>query len=239
MTHSTPRLSHAGAVNRMTARWIETVAATGVTPAAVSGVSVWPLLAALLSGATGATRRELAQACGIDADEAVTALREVVEAAGSSTVTRIAMGLWANANAALDPQWTDELAVGVGTLTGDAEADKRELDAWTSANTDGAIETMPIDLDAGDVDLLLASTLLISTAWVSYFRDMVRTIDSGPWRGRECLGLHGDLAVDALRVVDGRLTMVTVAGEGTWTSCWRSVGRRTPAPRCSARRSRS
>ncbi|WP_100445477.1 serpin family protein [Glycomyces xiaoerkulensis] len=203
------RAAEIEAANELTRRWLTS---REEVPAAASALGVWPLLTALACGATGLTREELLTAAGVDADRAEEVAAALIGAAGAASGIRLALGVWAGSRLALDPDWTAALpAEAVGSLTGEAEADKAELDAWASRNTDGMIDRMPVDL--GDkVDLLLAGALLVDTAWVTEFRDLPRRFRSGPWADLgQCRALEATVFDDVLRVTD-EASVLTVPG---------------------------
>src|SRR5262245_37702474 len=60
-------------INELTTRWAARVLNGAST--VFSGAAVWPLLAYLAAAADGAARRELAEAVGLDGDEAATTAR--------------------------------------------------------------------------------------------------------------------------------------------------------------------
>ncbi|MEU0841904.1 serpin family protein [Streptomyces sp. NPDC005962] len=103
-------------------------------------------------------------------------------------------------------------------LTGDTERDGKELDAWASRHTGGAIAEMPVPLTP-TTQLVLAGALTVKTAWREPFQPGMLTPKDGPWQGRALAGLSrttGDLD-GVLRVVPdtpaGPLTLSGVAGD--------------------------
>ncbi|MEU5155846.1 serpin family protein [Glycomyces sp. NPDC021274] len=199
------------AANELTRRWLATRA---TLPAVASGLGIWPLLAALATGAVGETRDELLAAAGIDADQASRLPAALLEAARSTPAIRLALAVWAGSRVTLDPQWAANLPVdAVGSLTGDAAADKAALDEWASRNTGGLIERMPLDFGR-PIDLVLASALSVRTTWATPFNDAARDFKQGPWSGLgRCRALTATLRDDLLRVADDA-SVLTVPGDG-------------------------
>lgn len=199
------------AANELTRRWFATRAEV---PAVASGLGIWPLLAALATGSVDATREELLAAAGLDADQAAKVPGALLDAARSAPALRLALAVWAGSRVTLDPEWTDGLPVGaVGSLTGDAAADKAVLDAWASEHTGGLIERMPLDFSQ-PIDLVLASALSVRTTWVTPFHDTNRVFREGPWAGiGRCRTLGATFTDDLLRVADDA-SVLTVPGDG-------------------------
>jgi len=186
------------AANELTRRWF---AARAEVPAVASGLGVWPLLAALATGAVGETREELLAAAGIDIGQAADIPRALLAAVQSAPALRFALAVWAGAGVTLDPDWVAGLpAAAVGSLTGDTAADQAALDAWVSRSTDGLIDRMPIDLD-DSVLVLLASALSLRTKWITPFEQVFTPFHSGPWAGRDrCEILTATFNEEVLRV---------------------------------------
>jgi len=199
------------AANELTRRWLTTRAEV---PSVASGLGLWPLLAALATGAVEATRDELLTAAGLDFDQAARLPGALLESARSAPAIRLALAVWAGARVTLDPEWTASLPVGaVGSLTGDAAADKAALDAWADEHTGGLIEQMPLDL-AQPVDLVLASALAVRTTWATPFHDIQRAFKDGPWAGLgRCRVLGATLRDDLLRIAEDA-SVLTVPGDG-------------------------
>jgi serine protease inhibitor len=199
------------AANDLTRRWF---AARAEIPAAASGLGVWPLLAVLATGAEDATRDELLAAAGLDADRAAAIPAALLAAARDAPAISLALGVWAGSRVTLDPDWAAGLPVdAVGSLTGDAAADKAALDAWASRNTRGLIEAMPLDFTR-PIDLVLASALAVRTAWAVPFADHSRAFATGPWSGLgRCRTLDAVFHEDVLRVAD-HASVLTLAGDG-------------------------
>ncbi|MCD0446903.1 hypothetical protein LO763_25105 [Glycomyces sp. A-F 0318] len=198
------------AANDLTRRWF---AARTEVPAAASGPGVWPLLAMLAAGAVEDTLEELLAAAGLDADRAAAVPGLLLEGARNSRAIRLALGVWAGAGAALDPDWTAALPVGtVGSLTGDPAADEAALDAWAREHTDGLIDRMPLDLDE-QIRLVLASALSVRTAWTVPFQDAYASFTTGPWaRPGPCEILTVTYHEDVLRI-GANASVLTVRGE--------------------------
>ncbi|MCH7230864.1 hypothetical protein L0U85_08375 [Glycomyces sp. L485] len=201
--------SEVAAANELTRRWF---GSRPTPPAAASGLGVWPLLAALASGASGATRAELLESAGIGAERADSIAGSLLAAARPAPAIRLAVGVWAGASITLDPDWTEKLPQeAVGALTGEIDADKATLDLWASEGTDGLIERMPLDLTR-PIDLVLASALMVRTTWLTPFRDAAIELSSGPWsRLGRCRTLSGTIYDDVLRVGD-EASVLTVPG---------------------------
>lgn len=186
------------AANALTARW---AARCDGSSTVLSGACAWPLLALLAASADGPGRAELEAAAGTSAPDAAVALLDLL---GGSDAVRAALGIWSRPDLPLRPEWLASLPPGThGVLTG-----QDALDAWASARTDGRIPRMPVSIES-DTRMLLASALLVRTAWSVPFREApVR------WEGREVPGLaRRTYGVDDVAVHDGVLTSVRVAGE--------------------------
>ncbi|WP_217141219.1 serpin family protein [Streptomyces sp. AC627_RSS907] len=201
------------AVNGLTARW----AATTNGGTVFSAVGVWPVLALLADGAAGAVRAELEDALGVSAGRAAGAARELLAGLGSVRGTETALGLWTRRTLELRDAWVAGLPTGThGVLTGDTGADREALDVWAKRRTGGLIERMPVRVTP-DTDLVLASALALRTRWLRPFRETYLAPESGPWEGRELLGLHRESALlDRVGVADtphGHVTELKVLGD--------------------------
>ncbi|MEU5875693.1 serpin family protein [Glycomyces sp. NPDC047369] len=198
------------AANRLTRAWFDARSPMPV----MSGFGVWPLLAVLATGASGMTRSELLTAAGLTIERAAEIPAALTDALRSSDSIRLALAVWAGSRITLDPEWTAGLPVdAVGSLTGDAAADKAALDEWAARSTGGLIDRMPLDFSR-PIDLVLASALSVRTAWATPFTDSRRTFKTGPWaRLGQCRGLSATLDANLLRVGD-QLSMLTVPGDG-------------------------
>ncbi|MFG3341170.1 serpin family protein [Glycomyces sp. NPDC048151] len=199
------------AANELTRRWF---ASRSSVPAVASGLGVWPLLAALATGAVGETRDELLTAAGIDDNQAAKIPAALLQAVRAAPAIKLALAVWAGARVTLDPEWAAVLPVdAVGSLTGDPAADKADLDAWASRNTDGLIDRMPLDFSQ-PIDLVLASALSVRTTWNTPFLDSSRAFQQGPWAGLgRCRTLTTTLNDDLLRLGDDA-SVLTVPGDG-------------------------
>jgi serine protease inhibitor len=205
------------AVNALTGRWAR-AAVPGDEGTVFTGAGVWPLLALLAGAADGPARGELAGALGIGADGATALGREAVEAMGAIDGVAAATGLWTRHDLPVHPGWEAELPRGVrGVLTGDTDRDGKELDAWASRHTGGAIAEMPVPLTPL-TQLVLAGALTVKTAWCQPFQPGFLRPKDGPWRDRSLAGLtrKTDDLDGVLRVVPetpaGPLTLSGIAG---------------------------
>ncbi|QKV91746.1 hypothetical protein HUT19_08295 [Streptomyces sp. NA02950] len=205
------------AVNALTARWARAAVAGQGT--VFTGAGVWTLLAMLAGGSGGPARAELECALGVSADGATALGRELVEAMASMDGVDTATGLWTRQDLAIKPEWERELPSGVrGTLTGDGERDRKELDAWASRQTRGEIARMPAPVGP-DTLLVLAGALLLKTTWAQPFEVGWMCPSSGPWADQSLAGLTRRTAdLDGtLKVVQdtpaGPLTFSGVSGD--------------------------
>ncbi|MEV0257418.1 serpin family protein [Streptomyces sp. NPDC050732] len=170
------------AVNDLTSRWAATTPVDRGTVFSAPGV--WPLLAFLADGASGAARTELADAVGLPADEAAAAARELLAAMDRVRGLDAALGLWTRRTLTLRDAWRDGVPVeALGVLTGDPGKDGAALDAWAAERTGGRIERMPARPDK-DTEFVLASALALRTEWIRPFEDSVTAPVAGPWRDR-------------------------------------------------------
>jgi serine protease inhibitor len=201
------------AVNRLTARWADT--ATGGTVFSAAGV--WPLLAFLADGASGAARAELADALGVAADQAGAAARELSATMRAIPGLNSALGLWTRRELAVREEWLAGLPADThGVLTDDLAGSQRALDAWAAERTDGLVERMPVALDQ-DVLMVLASALALRTEWPRPFSELMLRPDAGPWQGRRLTGLRRTgVRLDRAGVASGphgHVTEVKVPGD--------------------------
>ncbi|MBL1096421.1 serpin family protein [Streptomyces coffeae] len=206
-----------GAVNPLTARWARL--AVGDEGTVFTGAGVWTLLALLAGGSGGPARTELEGALGVSADGATALGRELVGALAAMDGVDAATGLWTKQDLAIKPEWEADLPPGVrGTLTGDSERDRKELDAWASGQTRGEIARMPVPVTSRTL-LVLAGALLLKTTWVEPFRVGWMCPSCGPWAERSLAGLtRRTTDLDGtLKVVPdtpaGPLTFSGVAGD--------------------------
>lgn len=198
------------AANELTRRWFEH---RSEIPAAASGLGIWPLLGVLATGAIGATRNELLTAARLTPERAAAIPEALLRAVEASPALRLAFGVWAGSRITLDPEWVEGLPVdAIGSLTGDAPADKAALDAWVSRSTQGLIERMPLDFSQR-IDLVLASALSVRTTWATPFQERPALMP-GTWsRLGRCHALTATLHDDLLRVTDDA-SVLTVPGDG-------------------------
>ncbi|MFF2301268.1 serpin family protein [Streptomyces sp. NPDC058128] len=225
------------AVNRLTARWAHatataTATATTGAPDAVapatpeldaptgtvlSAAGLWPLLGFLADGAAGAARAELEEALGLRAEEAAGAARGLLAALSAIPGSTAAVGLWARHDLKVREEWRAGLPeTAFGRLGGEGpEADQRRLDAWAAEHTGGLIPTMPVTVRE-DTELVLAVAQALRTRWIRPFRPGLLSPESGPWAGRELVGLHRRTSLlDRVGVAEtpfGPLTVLRVLG---------------------------
>ncbi|WP_206050756.1 serpin family protein [Nocardioides speluncae] len=196
------------AIRRLTADWVTALAPTGST--ALSAVGAWPLLALLAHTADGPARAELAAAVGLEPEQAgAAAVRLLAELDGTDDLSA-ALGIWTGKQLEL----RDEFAALVpkahrGVLAGDQETDRAALDAWARERTRGLIEQMPVGI-SDDTRLVLATALALTTEWQQPFNEGSRDLGGSgrPWLSRT------DTDLDSVRVVDGSLSLLRVAGTG-------------------------
>ncbi|MEU1405099.1 serpin family protein [Streptomyces sp. NPDC005728] len=209
------RLGSSGvrAVNGLTERW----AAAAPDGTAFSAAGVWPLLAFLADGATGAARAELAHALGVPAEQAAAAARELLAALQSVSGLDAALGLWTHDTLRLREEWRAGLPAGTHGMFGDDLVTAQErLDTWAAERTGGLVERMPVTLTR-DARMVLASALSLRTDWRQPFTETVLRPDAGPWQGRTLLGLRRrSVRPDRVGVTstpDGFVTALTVPGD--------------------------
>ncbi|HEU5353026.1 MAG TPA: serpin family protein [Actinocrinis sp.] len=199
------------AANRLTARWAETCDGRGTV---LSGLGVWPLLAAIADPASGAAREELAQAIGLPAAEGPDAARRLLDAIDQNPAVHTALGLWTSAALRVNPEWVARLPrVAHGLLDQVPARAQAALDAWVEKETGGLLRRMPIQVDKETL-LVLASALTVRTEWEDRFQSVPRKFD-GPWAGRDVSGLSRASSIDDVRIAasdDGPVTLATVRG---------------------------
>jgi serine protease inhibitor len=202
-------------VNALTRRWLER---RGAEAGAVSGLGVWPLLAFLADAAEGPGRAELSGALGIPAGEAAAAARAVFGVVATIPAAAMASGLWTRSGLPLHREWLAKLPEAAhGELTGDADADRKRLDAWASEHTRGMIPEYPLDVDPLTV-LAIAGALCVETEWAEKFA----TGRVGRWAGDRRRGGGLGLSRSSPRLTDaavaataiGPVTSVMVEGTG-------------------------
>jgi serine protease inhibitor len=175
----------------------------------MSGLGVWPLLAALADAADGPARGELAEAVGLPEDDWLEAARQLLSILNQSPALHTALGLWTAAAVPINPQWANRLpAAAHNVLDPDPARSQAALDAWVEKETDGLLHKMPVQLDK-DTLFVLASALTVRTKWEHPFTESP-TSGSGPWADRRRLvGLH---RTTALADADVR---IATSGDGT------------------------
>ncbi|MFD7813715.1 serpin family protein [Streptomyces sp. NPDC059785] len=201
------------AVSGLTSRWARTVSG----PTVFSAAGVWPLLAFLATAAQGTLRRDLLDAVGLPSGEPAAAARQLMAAMNELRGVDTALGLWTHRDLPLRAEWVAGLAAGThGVLTGDLRADRAALDAWAAERTDGLIRRMPAAL-TDDTELVLAGALALRTRWLRPFHEHPLMPETGPWRGRELLGLYRrSTLLDRVGVADtpeGTVTELKVLGD--------------------------
>lgn len=201
------------AANRLTARWARTCDGGGTV---LSGLGVWPLLAAIADPADGDAREQLARATGFPADQGLDAARRLLGAVDQNPAVHTALGLWTAASLAVNGEWVARLpGVAHGVLDEQPARAQAALDAWVQKETGGLLHRMPVRIDTATL-LLLASALTVRTDWEPRFQSRPGT-GSGPWSDRRLTALHRPAAVEDLRVAvsadSGPVTLATVRGE--------------------------
>ncbi|KQV19274.1 MULTISPECIES: serpin family protein [unclassified Kitasatospora] len=206
-------------MNSLTARWARGTAAREGT--VLTAVGVWPLLAFLATGADQVVRRELEEAVGASAEQAVGPARDLLATLDRLPETGAALSVWTAADLLLEPGWVAGLPPGThGLLTGDPVSDAARLDGWADRSTGGMIRRMPLT-PRPDTRLVLAGALTVRTRWLHPFRSAWVCPESGPWIHQELAGLA--LAVpleqlpDALSLAEtsvGPVTELRLPGTG-------------------------
>ncbi|WP_224282556.1 serpin family protein [Streptomyces sp. LS1784] len=207
------RSSTVRAVNALTARWAAVLPAGGT---AFTTAGVWSLLALLADGATGAVRKELADAIGIPADNAADQARELLATIDAMPGVHSALGLWTHEALPIEQRWLAALPERVhGQLTGDAVSDQARLDAWAATCTEGQIPSMPVTVEK-DTQLVLAGALTVRTDWIRPFTPDRIEAEAGPWRGKNLAGLFRVTAllnrVGVTQTPVGPVTVLDVLG---------------------------
>ncbi|MFF7990709.1 serpin family protein [Kitasatospora xanthocidica] len=214
-------MSRAGAVraaNALGVRWAEQADPAGGTVLVPAGV--WPLLGLLAPAGSPEVRGELAQALGLPPAAAADRARDLLGLLRDVPAVRSALGLWTAPWLRPHPEWLSGLPADVhGRLTGDAEEDRRQLDAWAEAATDGQIDAMPVEVDP-DTRLVLAAALTVRTDWIRPFGEVHGVpygMDDDGW-GRPVRYLsRWTSMLDRVAVLDtpaGLVTEVRVLGYG-------------------------
>jgi hypothetical protein len=190
------------AVAGLTARWLAALPLDRDT--VVSGAGLWPLLALLAGAADGPARAELSGAAGMDADAAAGAAGDLLAALDESPDIAAAIGTWVRAGTQLHEWWRTHVPPrSTGELT-----TQHALDAWARERTGGLIERLPARLDDG-VRLVLASALLLRTAWADPFTERERA--GRTWLHRTVAGVDD---VHTVSGAGGAVAVATVRGEG-------------------------
>ena len=165
-------------------------------------------MALLAEVAVGSARDELVAAVGRDPEGARHDALTVIETLRTAEATSAALGVWASEDLELDPRWVASLPDGVvGTLT-----DQVALDDWCRRQTHGQILEFPARIRPETL-ALLASALMVKTAWEQEFHGWDLAPVDGPWAGCRFQSVSrqtpdlGDVAV-----LDGGVTRVRVAG---------------------------
>lgn len=204
------------AANRLARRWAGTIPdGSAVQSAAV----LWPLLGLLAGPAAGPVRADLAEALGLPAEEAGGAATRLLEVLSAVPQLRSALGVWADRELPLVPEWVTGLPPStLGLLSGDTVADTAALNAWAADRTGGLVPRLPVSLDGGTL-LVLASALTVRTSWAVPFEDVPWRPDAGPWaRPAPVAGLRRAVAdIDAVGLATtgaGPLTLLRVPGAG-------------------------
>jgi serine protease inhibitor len=210
------RVESVDAVNRMTRQWVRNRTDES---SAFCAPSAWPLLALLAHAAEGRGRGELEQAVGLPAADGRAAALEILSLLREMAAVRAAAGIWAQQECRLDPAWTSGLPLdAIGRLTGDSAADQAALDAWARQQTDGLIERMPIEVDAGTL-FVLAAAMSVRTSWVRPFEDWGSRFqpETGPWRhGSYFLLSRSSANLDPVTVSStdhGEITCLEIPGQ--------------------------
>ena len=194
------------AANVLTARWCSRL---GGGDFALSGAGLWPLLALLASAGDETARAELATALGRPADSAQQDALELIDLLRTGESTTAALGLWAHQDVPLGQDWASGIPEGVlGTLT-----DQEALDRWAAEQTNGLIETFPLDITP-DIVLVLASALTARVKWWEPFDAHPR---NGNWETTELNEQwlsRTSHALSVAAVLDEAVTRVIVEGNG-------------------------
>jgi len=142
------RAAAVAAANRLTARWADTWTGGGTV---LSGIGVWPLLAALAEGAAREARDELAWAVGFPADEGLDAANGLLRVFAGSPALHYALGLWTAADLPVNDAWVARLAGAAhGVLDADPVRAQAALDAWGGEADRGAVAPHAGEARPGD-----------------------------------------------------------------------------------------
>ncbi|MFI5836081.1 hypothetical protein ACIA5A_20650 [Micromonospora sp. NPDC051300] len=137
--------------------------AAGDTHHVVSPLGAWLLLASTGPAATGAARAALAEALGVDPDDAAAAARALL--AAPHPMVAAATALWERTPFEELAEWRAGLPEPTerGPLP-----DQAALDAWARDRTGGLIESFPVDVTPETL-LILANTLATRVSWADPF----------------------------------------------------------------------
>ncbi|MEV0002870.1 hypothetical protein AB0H28_11350 [Micromonospora sp. NPDC050980] len=152
--------------------------AAGDTHHVASPLGAWLLLALTGPAATGEARAALAEALGVDPDDAAAAARALLGA--PHPMVAAATALWERTP-------FEELTEWRAGLPGQTERgplpDQAALDAWARERTGGLIERFPVDV-APETLLILANALATRVSWADPFEVAPAAELGGSWAGR-------------------------------------------------------
>jgi serine protease inhibitor len=195
------------AANSLTARWARSCTERGTV---LSGLGVWPLLAALADPAGGAARDELAQAIGIPARAAPEAAAGLLGTLQGNRAVHTALGLWTAAAFAVRAEWLDRLTgITHGVLDPVPARARAALDAWAEKETGGLLRHVQVPVDER-TRLVLASALTVRTEWERKFRPEWSALPE-PWAGRQAAVLSREIDLGDVSIATGEGTPVTLA----------------------------
>ncbi|WBB76873.1 hypothetical protein O7602_15605 [Micromonospora sp. WMMD1128] len=154
--------------------------AAGDTHHVASPLGAWLLLALTGPAATGQARSALAEALGVDPDDAAAAARALL--AAPHPMVAAATALWERTPFEELAEW--RAALPAYTERGPLP-DQAALDAWARERTGGLIERFPVDA-APETLLVLASALATRVSWADPFEVAPGTeLGAGSvWAGR-------------------------------------------------------
>lgn len=203
------------ASNRLTATWASAEAPRDLV---LSGFGVWVLLAVLAGGAGARVRPDLEAAVGLTSDEAMPAVRQLLDLLAGSPSVRAALGVWIRESVPLHPQWVGALPESlVERLPADPDQVSPRLDAWAREATEGEIDRLPITVTPETL-LVLAGAILVRTRWLVPFTPFENTFAHGPWAGRTAVGLGATTPYDGQLRISGQedrtTTVLTWPGRG-------------------------
>ncbi|WFE40033.1 serpin family protein [Micromonospora sp. WMMD998] len=154
--------------------------AAGATHHVASPLGAWLLLALTGPTATGPARSALAEALGVDPDDAAAAARALL--AAPHPMVAAATALWERTPFEELAEW--RAALPAYTARGPLP-DRAALDAWARERTGGLIERFPVDVTPETL-LVLASALATRVSWADPFEVAPGTeLGAGSvWAGR-------------------------------------------------------